>query len=119
MCGSRDWNDRGAIATALYGYGPGDTLIHGSAPGADTIAAEIGTGLGMTIEPYPAEWNKHGKAAGPIRNQRMLDEGKPHCVIGFPVSDSRGTWDMIKRAVDAGVTVIIPGTPMTKPGGGR
>jgi hypothetical protein len=44
-----------------------------------------------------------GKAAGPIRNQRMIDEGKPDLVIAFP--GGRGTADMVSRAKKAGIPV--------------
>jgi len=49
------------------------------------------------------EWDKIGKKAGPLRNQRMLDEGKPDLVVAF--SGSGGTKDMVRRAVKAGVSV--------------
>lgn len=44
-----------------------------------------------------------GKAAGPIRNQRMLDDGKPDRVLAFP--GGRGTANMVKLAKAAGVPV--------------
>ena len=44
-----------------------------------------------------------GKRAGPLRNQRMLDEGKPDLVVAFP--GGGGTKDMVRRAVKAGVSV--------------
>lgn len=47
----------------------------------------------------------NGKAAGPIRNQRMLDEGKPDLVVAFP--GGRGTADMVRRAKAAGVPVRL------------
>lgn len=81
------------------------TLIHGGARGADEGAAEWGAKWGgVTVVAYPADWKKHGKAAGPIRNQRMIDEGKPDVVIAFP--GGRGTADMIRRAEDNGIPVI-------------
>jgi hypothetical protein len=39
----------------------------------------------------------------------MLDEGKPHCVLAFPLPSSRGTWDMVRRAKAAGLPVFMPG----------
>lgn len=59
------------------------------------------------VEYYHAEWKKYGSRAGPIRNQRMLDEGKPDLVIAFPDSKSRGTYHMIKISEEAGVPVRI------------
>jgi len=52
-----------------------------------------------------AEWEKHGKRAGPIRNRQML-ELKPDGVVAFP--GDRGTRDMITAAQEAGVPVYRP-----------
>lgn len=53
---------------------------------------------------YPANWSKYKKKAGPIRNQQMLDEGKPDLVVAF--SGGTGTADMVHRAKVANVKVI-------------
>jgi hypothetical protein len=62
-------------------------------------------------ETHPAEWYPNGtydKAAGPKRNQRMVDKGACVC-LAFPTEKSVGTWDCIKRANRAGIPVrIIP-----------
>lgn len=65
----------------------------------------------MNVEKYPADWEKYGKVAGPIRNQQMLDEGKPDVVYAFTddLSNSRGTADMCRRANKAGVPVYVIG----------
>ncbi len=55
---------------------------------------------------FHAEWMKYGKAAGPIRNARMLAEGKPDLVVAFP--GGRGTADMLRRVREAGIEVIEP-----------
>jgi hypothetical protein len=63
----------------------------------------------MGVAVFPADWETHGRAAGPIRNQAMLDEGKPYLVIAFWDGKSKGTLDMISRATRAGVPVkIVP-----------
>lgn len=85
-------------------------IIHGGAKGVDAIADAIGRGyLGVPVEVYPADWEKDGRAAGPIRNQRMLDEGKPDLVLAYPSTKhaSRGTMDMVRRAKAAGVRTVI------------
>lgn len=79
-------------------------IIHGSAPGADFCAAVWARDEKIPQQPFPADWKTHGKAAGPLRNQRMIDEGKPDLVIAFP--GGRGTADMTKRARLAGIPVI-------------
>jgi hypothetical protein len=59
------------------------------------------------IKPYPADWDKYGKAAGPIRNKQMLDEGNPEKVIAFRFKNSRGTQNMINQAEKAGIKTIV------------
>lgn len=60
---------------------------------------------GEVIErPFPADWVTLGKAAGPIRNQQMLDEAKPDWVVAFP--GGNGTADMVRRARKAGVKIV-------------
>ncbi len=113
VCGSRTWSDHGIIFDKLESL-PSDAdedvlIIHGGASGADTIAASIAMGLGYGHRAYPADWNTHGKGAGPIRNQRMLDEGTPDIVLAFWDGESRGTLDMITRARRAGIPVEIIG----------
>lgn len=87
VCGGRDYDD---IATlhrklqALHDLRPISVLIHGAAMGADSMAGSWARHRGIPEHPYPADWTKHRKAAGPIRNQQMLDEGKPDLVIAFP-----------------------------------
>ena len=109
VCGSRDWSNVEIIAEHLRSLPSGTALIHGGCKGADLIAALIGAELGFEVVPFPADWGTHGKAAGPIRNQRMLDEGKPDLIIAFhnDISSSRGTADMLRRAERCGVQIKI------------
>jgi hypothetical protein len=78
------------------------------ARGADTWAAMWGS----TKIPrenqldFPAQWHKYGRAAGPKRNQQMLDEGKPDLVIAFGGLNGRGTNDMVRRSKNAGILVL-------------
>jgi len=73
------------------------------------MAGTIATEYGFDVEVYAAEWYRFGKAAGPIRNQQMLDEGKPDLVVAFHnnLSRSRGTRDMINRAKKALIPVQV------------
>jgi hypothetical protein len=78
-------------------------VIQGGASGADEGAARWAKSEGIRCTEYRANWKKHGKAAGPIRNQEMLDKGRPDLVIAFP--GGRGTRDMVRRAEGALVPV--------------
>ena len=107
FCGSRLWRDREPILARLRGLPVGSIVIHGAAPGADAIAGEEADCLGLRVMSFPADWNGLGRSAGPIRNQRMIDEGRPSIVFAFPMQGSRGTWDMVRRARTAGIAVVI------------
>lgn len=123
VTGSRNWSDRFVIESALveaqselaplqpgqYDYNGSDwTIVHGACPygGADYIAEQWAIGCMYKVEPWPADWANFGKAAGPMRNQAMVDAGADIC-LAFPLPDSRGTWDCIRRAKAAGIPVKI------------
>lgn len=78
-------------------------VIAGGARGADSAAIDWAVVNWCDFKEFPADWGKHGKRAGFIRNQQMLDEGKPDLMIAFP--GGRGTADMVRKAKRAGVEV--------------
>lgn len=86
---------------------PAVEIISGAAKGADTAAVDWAVINWCKFTEFPAKWDLYGRRAGPIRNQQMLDEGKPDLVVAFLAPDSRGTKDMIKRAQKAGVEVLV------------
>lgn len=107
VCGGRDFDDVFSLFRVLdqaHHTNEITCIIHGGARGADTMANDWAAGRGVEVDPYWAHWKRDGKRAGPIRNQKMLDEGKPDLVIAFP--GGRGTADMVRRAKKAGVLVI-------------
>lgn len=108
VCGGRDFSDYLHFAFSMNAlnskHGPFQTVIHGGAPGADWCAhLWADSGRLHEIE-YKANWKTNGHAAGPIRNQLMLDDGKPDLVVAFP--GGRGTADMVRRAKSAGIQVV-------------
>ena len=134
MCGSRTFDDHwivnavldGIYTEATVGYLVTDmdefVLIEGGASGADTLAAWWAESSPMHShnehpdhppfrhQRYLADWDRHGKSAGPIRNQRMLVEGKPDLVVAFvdkPLAESKGTANMVKQARKAGVKTYV------------
>lgn len=87
-------------------YSRGVTVtISGCARGADMLGIEWAEANGIEVARFPADWDTHGRAAGPIRNQQMLDEGKPDLVVAFP--GGRGTADMVRRTKAAGIELIL------------
>lgn len=82
-------------------------IISGGARGVDKMAERFAREQGIPIEVYPADWEQHGRAAGPIRNAQMLREGRVGEVVGFLASNSRGTKNMIEQAIKAGKPVKV------------
>lgn len=106
VCGSRTWSDRRVIARDLMEF-PEDTIVmHGNAPGADRIAAQIAVAIGLQVVSFAADWIKYGKAAGPIRNRWMLDQ-HPDRVLAYWNGTSPGTKDMIQEARKRGIRVEV------------
>lgn len=124
VTGSRHWKDydtisRGltvAIETLIAKF-PEDkniVLIHGAAPGADSLAAKFMTnatkflaskGYHVTIDAHPADWDKYRNAAGPIRNREMV-ELKPDICVAFVAPDSKGTVGCMKMCTEAGIEIL-------------
>lgn len=108
VCGGRNFDDALTLGSWLGGIHKdhGITLIiEGGARGADFLARKFGEMQGIPVKTFPADWDRHGKAAGPIRNKQMLDEGKPDVVLAF--DGGRGTANMVEQAKAAGVRVQI------------
>lgn len=109
VCGGRDFNNETAVNLVLNKFHkkhPISMLIHGGASGADSLAGMWAEKNLIPCKVYPADWVAHGRAAGPIRNQMMLDAEKPFAVIALP--GGRGTEDMRARASASGVNVWAP-----------
>lgn len=83
------------------------TVISGGAKGIDTEAALYAARNKISKEIYPAKWRIHGRRAGPIRNQQMIDEGKPDSIIAVWDGDSPGTADMLRRTDKAKLRTFI------------
>lgn len=103
VCGGRAFKDRNLVFSELdrhnADWGPFKALIQGGAGGADRLAKEWAEERRVEVLTFPADWKRLGIAAGPKRNQQMIDQGKPDLVISFP--GGRGTHDMIARASKA------------------
>ncbi len=112
VCGGRNFSDTSLFGEAVERFAPCVTLIiHGGAAGADEMADNWGIWAEIPVECYEADWKRYGNSAGPIRNQQMIDEGKPDLVLAFP--GGRGTADMVRRAKAAGIPVEEIGRPAT------
>lgn len=83
VTGSRDWTDTTAVRDGLAAVwgGGGRVLVVGGCPtGADALAEQCWRAWGGQVEVHPADWDAHGRAAGPRRNAEMVEAGAEVCV---------------------------------------
>lgn len=75
------------------------TIVSGGAQGADSLAKKFAIENNYPLIVFPPDWNKYGKAAGPIRNTLIVNECTH--LIAFPSKDGSGTQDSINKAENA------------------
>ncbi len=115
VCGGRDFASVGFLWATLDRFhklhgirvlidGASDDVT-GPYVGADYWANQWA--LARDVDPirFHADWTSQGRAAGPIRNQRMLVEGEPNALIAF--KGGRGTADMMRKARAANLKHIV------------
>jgi len=117
MTGDRFWNDPitvysivAALSKLEEHFGQKLIVVHGACRGADELADEAAETFGADPKPYPAKWLVYGYGAGPIRNQLMIDDNPDVAlVVAFhnDIKKSRGTKDMLKRALTADIPAIL------------
>jgi len=107
VCGGREYRDSVRVFTTLdklLAQYPGLEIISGMAKGADTYAVNWADIRGVKVHRVYADWEKYKRAAGFIRNKRMLTDYGAEKVIAFP--GGAGTANMIAIAKKAGLEVI-------------
>ena len=80
-------------------------IVSGHATGADSLGERYASENGLSVELHPADWQRHGRAAGPIRNEEMASVAD--ALIAFWDGQSRGTKNMIDTANAKGLKVAI------------
>lgn len=99
IAGSRDINDYPLLLDTIEEC-PFDIteVVCGMARGVDTLGKRWAEANGIPVTEFPANWSKYGRAAGPIRNEEMAKYADALIAVRRP--ESRGTKDMVKRAIE-------------------
>lgn len=103
VCGGRDFRDNLLVHNVLNLTGA-TQVVQGGATGADELARGWAELQGIPCVTVPANWREEGRAAGPRRNQVMIERYQISLVVAFP--GGRGTADMVQRARKAHLEII-------------
>jgi predicted Rossmann-fold nucleotide-binding protein len=103
VTGGRNYQDFAKIGRVFDFLGP-HLLVEGGALGADRLAREWAEYNYIDVITFYADWDSHGKAAGPIRNRKMLEEHPDAIVVAFP--GGKGTENCVKQAKELGRVVL-------------
>jgi hypothetical protein len=106
FCGSREWKDWGRIEEDIARLPKTAVVIHGGQRGADTIAGKLAEQYGLHVGAIHWRPDIYGKAAGPMRNDALMALG-PTLAYAYPLPQSRGTWDMVRKLKLANVPVFV------------
>lgn len=109
ICGSRRYQNAAAIERYVKSLPAGTVVIHGGAPGADTLAGLYAKRHGLAVKVFPADWSRYGRGAGMVRNRQMLEEGRPTEVVAFVAdpTNSPGTANTVLQALARGLPVTV------------
>lgn len=106
IVGDRNYTDYHAFQTIIDKVNsPIHAIVSGGAKGADTMAERYAMNNNIDMIIHVAEWDTHGKAAGPIRNRLIVNDAD--AMIAFLAPGSRGTANSIKLAQEKGIPVHI------------
>jgi hypothetical protein len=109
IVGSRNFNDYKLLCTVITNWikenGSIKKIVSGGCKGADTLAEKYADENKIEFVVHNAEWDKYGKAAGPIRNKKIVDD-VTH-LIAFPEKISLGTANTIGLAKRKGIPISI------------
>jgi len=105
IIGSRKWPDPDAVHDYIDSLNDDDTVVSGGAKGVDQWAEIYAKERGLDTIIFPADWTRHGKKAGLIRNHdivRVCDR-----LVAFWDKVSTGTEHTINLAKEAGKPTLV------------
>ena len=104
VCGGRTFTDFYQLSSVLDARRESiGRVVTGGGRGADGLAMQWASENGIPVEVYEADWEKFKRAAGPIRNKRMIEESGADLVIAF--AGGRGTYGICELAERHGLQV--------------
>lgn len=106
VAGSRNIRLRSELVKEIFElcFKEVEEIVSGTCSGPDLAGERFGEDYGIPIKRFPPDWNKHGKAAGPIRNREMADYADALLLIWD--GKSRGSKNMLSEAKKRGLRIV-------------
>jgi predicted Rossmann fold nucleotide-binding protein DprA/Smf involved in DNA uptake len=106
IAGSRDIQNYSLIVDAVEESGFSVThVISGGASGVDQLGEQYAINLHLNLTIFEADWEQHGRSAGPRRNKQMASEAD--ALVAIWDGKSKGTKNMIELARKFGLKVYV------------
>lgn len=107
IAGSRDFTNYQFLLDSIYklDYSEWTEIVSGGAKGADALGEQFAQTHNLSLKVFPADWNKLGNAAGPIRNKQMAEYAD--ALVAFWDGKSKGTKNMIETARKLGLKTEV------------
>lgn len=112
IAGTRDFNDYDLLKSYCdymlsqkAKSGEEIVILSGGASGADALGEQYAKERGYNLLHFPAQWEKYGRQAGPMRNREMANNAD--ALIAYWDGKSRGTKNMIEEAKKRGLMVAV------------
>lgn len=88
------------------------TFYHGGSGNVDQTAGRMFSPEGIRYQKvFRADWDTHGKAAGPIRNREMIETAlsSGERILGLAIWDGKspGTFNCIQEMIRRGIKVVV------------
>ena len=106
IAGGRDIHNYTLVTEAISEANLDITVVvSGGAKGVDALGEHYASVMNLPLHLYEADWEKNGRAAGPIRNRKMAENAD--ALIAVWDGKSRGTKNMIETATKLGLVVYV------------
>lgn len=106
IAGSRSIDDYGLVEEAVEKSGFDiSRIISGGAEGVDALGEKYGKESAIPVGIIPADWDKHGRSAGPKRNAKMAKHADALIAVWDGISP--GTKDMLNKMHKLGKPIFL------------
>ena len=106
IAGGRDYHNYDTLLEAIQECQfPIATVVSGGAKGVDALGERYAGEMNLKLNIYNADWERNGRAAGPIRNRKMAENAD--ALIAIWNGESKGTKNMIETATKLGLLVYV------------